>query len=227
MNILKATILLIAGTFGGLNSAARADVFEGDDNRAYMGVRASFDIAALTQADAARKSFENYESGTGGALGAICNVPLWKNLYFEPGASLYYNTVGYKLATTDEFKGTNHMDCSAKRFGLRLPFMFGYRFDFAPCSVSVFTGPMFDFCLSGRYDLSIYVNDDIAGPMQDGSFKHCEFCWRFGAGVAVKRFVFEVSGALGLRQTYKDTNLHYRNNLVQFTVGYNFGKFGR
>lgn len=219
---LESLLLLIAVAVCGLT--AKADVFDNPDNHAYVGIRASFDLMCPTQANQARGDIDKYDKGPGVALGAACYVPLWKNLYFEPGPQFYYNHIKYSVTKADPDTGTNSLECPISRFGLRIPFALGYHFDFAPCAVSVFTGPMVDFCFSGHYNAKTIISSAQSGKEMKGNFSRTRFAWKFGAGVTVKRIVVELSGTLGTTDSFKTSPNTFRNNSVALTIGYNFSK---
>lgn len=223
MNKIKALILLLGLTVGFANSSAQQSIFDNPDNRAYIGIRAAFDLVCPTQADATRKHLDKYDKGPGIALGAACYVPLWKNLYFEPSPQFYYNHMKYTVTKSDPDTGTNSLECPISRFGIRFPFALGYRFDFAPCSVSIFTGPIIDFCFSGHYTARTVINSGAqTGKEMKGNFTRTSFAWKFGAGMIVKRYVVELSGTIGTTNSFKSSTNTFRNNVLALTIGYNF-----
>ena len=64
-------------------AVAQDYLFDNPDNHRYLGVRLNFDIMSL-------QSPANYYNNRGGLeIGVVYNMPLWKNLFFEPGASIF------------------------------------------------------------------------------------------------------------------------------------------
>lgn len=88
--------------------AASAQVsLDSSDNHPYFGVRASLDITAPGDLKAQKVSLDVFNPGAGFSIGAIYNIPVVANLYFEPGLSLFYNTSGLDLDTAfDDFEAS-------------------------------------------------------------------------------------------------------------------------
>ncbi len=91
---MKKLILLLFFALVCGRASAQDGVFDSSSNRTFVGIRAGFDLTCPSQAAPDRKDLDKYNSGCGGFVGAACNVPLWKNLYFEPGAQFYFDTMG-------------------------------------------------------------------------------------------------------------------------------------
>lgn len=204
---------------------AQGDIFDSPDNKVYLGARLGLDISCPGDVRMDRLSVDLFDSGAGFDAGVILNVPIWKNLYFEPGLSLYYNTIGMDINSVDDDE-INAIKASVRRFGFRIPFQFGYRFDFEPCDVTFFTGPVATIGLIGRTHVSmkyegtkVSESDSCYG---DDGFNRVGLGWKFGAGVNYGPYVFQISGTVGMNDTMKGPSKFHDNNIA-LTVGYNFG----
>lgn len=218
MNKIKALILLTVLMFAGMPATAQDEIFDSPDNYPHFGIRVGLDISSPTWARFETIKFKMFDTGAGFSIGAIYNIPLWKNLYFEPGISFSYNTMGCDIIDSE-----GASDFSFRRFGVRVPFAFGYRFNFSPCAVSVFTGPQLDFGLVGRYHVSSPQGGESESAYGDGGSIHrTGIGWKFGAGVNWQRYVFEISGNVGMNNMLKNSGFRCRDNTVTITVGYNF-----
>ena len=232
----KALIIgaLILTAFG---ASAQSDVLDNPDNRPYFGVRLALDVTCPTQwtikNGPLNLSTDFTTPAAGVEAGFIYNLPLWKNLYFEPGFSLYYDTYGLDLAVFDG-DADFPMDLknkSVRKFGFRIPAAFGYHFDFSRVSLSIFTGPVFDLGMVGRYYLTSNkingVNIHESGSIYekiDGKvlLNRCNLSWRFGVGAEFNRFMVSLSGDVGMIDMCPSQYATYRENNFHLTVGYNF-----
>ena len=67
---------------------ASSYLFDNPENRAFLGVRVGLDISSAANGGG------YYSNKAGFSAGAVYNIPLWRNLYFEPGLSVFYNPFG-------------------------------------------------------------------------------------------------------------------------------------
>lgn len=151
-------------------SAASTYLFDNPDNIAHFGARVSVDISSAANGGGF------YSNQAGFSVGGIYNIPLFMNLYFEPGLSVFYNTIGANQwdtftqkvpqldgagqpvvgpggeAVTDDVEVPYQIDGSIRNFGFRIPLNVGYHFDFTEdVKVHVFTGPQINLSLVARY----------------------------------------------------------------------------
>lgn len=209
--------------------SAAQDVFDaGSDNRAYFGVRLSLEAPIPGDWSANKISMKLFKTGVGFDAGAVYNIPLWKNLYFEPGLSLYYNAMGFDSPEYIPGVSNSNIDASVRRFGFRVPFSFGYRFDLEPCSLYAFTGPEFEVGLVGRTHASATVSGQKESESEscygdNGFLKRVDLAWKFGVGVSVNKCYLGLSGNLGMLNMISNGNgVSMHENLFQLTLGYNF-----
>lgn len=190
----------------------------------HFGVRASFDLSCPSSDPG-----NMYKNGAGFSVGAIYNMPLGSNFYFEPGASLYYDT--WSLSEGEKsINDVSIWDASFRNFGLEIPFMFGYQFNFtADTSLQLFTGPALrvGFVNDMHYNTNEggYSNSEYWGMYGDGGFfNRFDVAWKFGVGLIFSQYYVGVSGQVGMVNLYKDYLgfNHFHQNTVEFTLGYNF-----
>lgn len=89
---MKKIALIIGVIFAACAFSATAQEvsFESDNNTPYLGIRLGLDISCPTNmkisdpqlAPGLSMSVPFYDNGAGFDLGAVYNIPLWKNLYF-------------------------------------------------------------------------------------------------------------------------------------------------
>ncbi len=228
----KTVILLCAILLSGFVLRAQSDIFESSDNRAYFGARLSLDISCPTDITEGRYGFDAFSNAAGFEIGGIYNIPLWKNLYFEPGVSLYYNTMKLSDAFVNAWVGdaaqVDKVGGSVRRFGFRAPLVAGYRFDFEPVAISVFTGPVISLGLSGRTHVNaegagVSVSNSANCYADDGICKRADIGWRFGVGGTWGNYVLQVYGTVGMCNMLKNGDgAKFRDNNVAIALGYNF-----
>lgn len=219
---MKKLLISLAALGAAVSASAQADIFDNPDNRAYLGARISLDISSTADGNF------YYSNGAGFSLGAVYNIPLYKNLYFEPGLSLFYDTFGEEVLNIDnDGMSIGTIDGSIRNFGFRVPLVAGYHFDFTDdMQVSVFTGPQLNLSLTAKEHLAGYSHS-IFGEY---GFKHVDLQWVIGAGVTWQNYYVSVSGGIGMTKARdwsatiageKITDSFRRNNF-SITLGYNF-----
>ena len=212
MKALNCTLaVLLMATASTAVSAQSTYMFDNPDNREYFGVRVGLNVTSAANGGAMYSNKPGFEAG------AVYNMPLWKNLYFEPGLSIFYNAFGTVSYDTYEaplplpdgtFTTTERLfqiDGSIRNFGFRIPLTVGYHFDFSEdLKVHVFTGPQLNLSLVARYHQDGMITPDdeqIVGGSKSifgtGGFKHVDLQWTFGVGVTYQRYYMSVGGAVG------------------------------
>lgn len=234
---MKKIILAAFATFAFYGAAnAQSVSLNSGDNKPYFGIRVSGDITCPQDLEAPledlngdvfKGKLDAFKVGGGLEVGAIYNIPLFMNLYIEPGVSLFYNSYGtkkeYYKAVDDDAKGF-----SFRKFGFRIPVLVGYHFDFSSdLKVSVFTGPEMEVGLYGqsclnykhsqlRSDLYVDKNEYILAQNRFNMY------WDFGVGVNWQKYYFGFKGGVGMCNMLKAPGMKLRENRVALTVGYNF-----
>jgi hypothetical protein len=239
----KQLIALALFAAGCSVASAQSEIFYNPDNKAYFGVRASLDITCPGDVNIKGVgSFSDYVgNGVGFSVGAIYNVPVYYNLYFEPGLNIYRHNAKSKDWLVDmasKLHSTEYSKVTLSEWGFDIPLVFGYHFDFSDIKLSVFTGPEFRVGLSGK---TKYTTTKSVGPKLKGSesmysdestfvFNRADVAWRFGVGVTYQKYYFSISGAPGLcnwlndatSDVFGEEKISMHRNTVSFTLGYNF-----
>lgn len=243
--------LLTALACGAIMSAsAQGRIFNNPDNEGYFGLRFSIDGAIPGDDTISENGIEYSKSifggGPGFSIGAVYNLPIVANLYFEPGLSFYYNAVSIKKGALEdvydimEDYGGKLTNRSVRNSGMKIPLVLGYHFDFFKnFNLAVFTGPVLDIGFSSDMYIKFKYGEDkfrIARSMyrsetfeNHGNLNRFNADWRIGVGINYKNFFASLSGDIRMtnmyhvaeqyKNLYKET---YRQNLFQLTLGYNF-----
>lgn len=242
---LAAAILGVVSAIPAIN--AQSYMFDNPENRTFFGVRAGLDVSSAANGGAM------FSNKAGFSVGAVYDIPVVANFYFEPGLYLFYNTFGtvhledYSYTLTDaegnesELHKLYQVDGTLRNFGFRVPLTFGYHFDFSDeLSLHVFTGPQVNLGLVARYHQNEVITpaDQVVkstsvNAFGTGGFKHIDFQWNFGVGLAWRHYYMSVGGSVGITDMKSasviqagpyaiDLRRDVRRNLFNISVGYNF-----
>lgn len=229
---MKKILLSLAAATACLSLAAQ-NPFNSADNHRYFGVRLGLDLTAPTDV---KTTFEHtsvsanvFNTGAGFSAGVIYNMPVYMNLYFEPGVNLYYHTSKLDKGVMVDAFDEDYTGASIREFGISVPVVVGYHFDFEPIKVRVFTGPVFSVGLKGKmhvWDKSGEIDlSGSTGIYEDDGLNRGNVSWRFGAGIDYNQFNFSIYGDPELTNAYNNEaggNIKFHRNVVSFTLGYNF-----
>lgn len=195
-------------------------LLDNPENESYLGIRLGFDVSST-----AGCIDDTYGNGAGFTLGAVYNIPLWQNLYFEPGLHLFYDTFDYDLSLPGLREDLFTVyEGSIRNFGFRIPFNVGYHFDFTDdISVSLFTGPVLNTNITAK----THVNGlkDYSYSIMENGFKRFDMQWDFGVSMSYgHNYYVAISGAVGMTKAYNPGkgDLNFRRNTCNIAVGYNF-----
>lgn len=219
---MKRTIIAIAAALG-LGSAVSAQnlLLENPDNKPYFGARLGLDVTSTAGAPE-----DTYNNGAGFNIGAIYNIPVVKNFYFEPGLSLFYNTFGQEITVLDHAPDDISLiiNTSIRNFGFRVPFNFGYRFDFTDdMSIYVYTGPVLNLNITAKEHLGgNEIVESYTHSLMGRGFKRADMQWDFGVGYSYNKLYVQVGGGVGVTKVYSSPVESYRRNTFNIAVGYNF-----
>lgn len=211
---MKKFIISLLSLFASITVIAQSDLLNNPENRAYFGARISLDITSAAGGN------DEYSNGAGFSFGAIYNIPLYMNLYFEPGLSIFYNTIDEDIP---EGANGEMIDGSVRNFGFRVPLSVGYHFDFTDdMQFSVFTGPQINMSLKATE----HFGEDSYSIFGDHGFNHIDLQWAIGVGLSRGRYYASISGGIGMTKArdfnlfgYKDS---FRRNNLSIVLGYNF-----
>ncbi len=201
-------------------SAQNSDytLYNNPDNAPYFGARLGVDITSTSGNN------DVYNNGAGFTLGAVYNIPLWQNLYFEPGLSLFYDTFGMEIVAGYDEYGPYMINGSIRNFGFRIPMQFGYFFDFTDdVRIAPFTGPQLNVNLTAKEHWN-----DAKDPLKDqsifgeGGFKRLDLQWVIGVGVTYQKYYVSLSGGIGMTKARSLKYDNFRRNNINISIGYNF-----
>lgn len=213
-------------------TASAQDIFDNPDNHAYFGVRLSYELASPTDVTTGNYlKIDMLDASSGFAVSGVYNMPVWKNLYFEPGLTVSYNTVAYNKTFVNDLledelnvAGIRIDNASVRRWAFRIPMIVGYHFDFTPdVRVSLFTGPEFELGLSAKAHIKSGDMTLTQGAYgKDKMLNRCDVKWRFGVGATfMDHYYAAVSGAAGICDMAQGPE-KMRINLFDISLGYNF-----
>lgn len=208
-------------------AAAQTEIFNNPDNRPFWGIRASADVSFPGNYKSKLLSLKMFSPGTGFSVGAIYNLPLVANLYFEPGLNFYFDTYRFSdlvLGNSDE--SLTESDPPVHKAGFRVPLMFGYHFDIFPNNggISIFTGPEASLGVSAKVKFKNEELRDELGDLygRESDMRRFDLAWRVGAGITVGKAWFSVAGSFGMTDLCKLEDISFRENRLYITLGYNF-----
>lgn len=227
---MKKLALLAAAATVALGAAAQNTVVNNPDNKAYLGIRLSADALIPGNVKAENVSLKELGAGPGVSLGAVYNIPIVANFTVEPGVEFYYGAESIEESALGNF---NYKNRSLRQFGMRVPVMLGYHFDFSrDCSLNVFTGPLLNVGITNDYYTTTKLNDvgvsnHWSGSMyNDEGLNRVSGAWRLGLGFTYKqKYYVALSGDMGFTNLLKNNangNVTMKQNGFHFTLGYNF-----
>jgi len=204
-----------------LTSRAENAIFDNPDNKPYLGVRIGLDVSCPGKLKAGNIGVDFFDNGAGLEFGAVYNYPLVANLYIEPGLKFFYDTYSASDIETSDY---NFVDASVRKFGMRIPVMAGYHFDFTPdIKVSVFTGPEMEIGLYGKEVDKMGRVEVSADPYAKNGFLHrVNLLWNIGAGVSYRQYYVSIGGGIGMLNMTKNSTVKFHENRVTIGLGYNF-----
>ena len=191
------------------------------------GIRASLDATMPGKWKLpGEKPVKMFSTGAGVSAGAVYNAPLGSNFYVEPGLKLFYDTYKWSdlVVLDDDTDGPIETEPTIKKFGARVPVMFGYQVYFpSDFSLSIFTGPEFSYCFSARagYGKDIPELENMETNLFKTGMRRYDCGWKVGVGVPLGRWVVELDYYFGLvdQQKYAAS---YHERRLSLTVGYDF-----
>lgn len=187
---------IIIGTF-----TAGAQIIEQGDHNPMWGVRAAFDVNLPGKVRGNIIDDRMFRTGTGGTIGAVCNVLLTERLYLEPGVSLFYDTYSYKGLT---IAGLDYeeSDPGVYKLGLRVPVVIGYSFSISEqLSIAPFTGPELSYSFAGNiklHDRDRLECGDVSLFGKFGNQRRVECGWKIGVAFFSGMWSFNIDGTIGM-----------------------------
>lgn len=208
-----------------VSTMAQNAIVNNPDNSAYFGIRISGEVTCPGKISADNIGISTFKNGGGVEFGGIYNIPVVANFYLEPGLKFYYNTYSFKDELVEALQDDIIFNSgSLKKFGMRIPVMAGYHFDFTDAiKVSVFTGPELEIGFSAKEYIkghNIEMSESIYG--EDGDLNRVDLLWGIGAGISYQHFYFGINGGIGMLNMLNDSYAKFHENRVTFSIGYNF-----
>ncbi|MCM1440185.1 MAG: PorT family protein [Roseburia sp.] len=207
---------------------AQNTVVDNPENHKHFGIRAGMDVLCPGKVNVSILSVDLFKTGVGFHAGAYYNLPVWKNMYVEPGLSLWYNAMGINVLATDEYDQLLDAGASVRRFGFRIPVRLGYHFDFPGANIHVFTGPELEVGLVGRLHASVKYNgskeSESTNFYEDSWMKRTNLLWQFGAGIEFsEHWMVELCGSVGMLNMHSGFNsTSYHQSNLAISLGYSF-----
>lgn len=209
--------------FASVKGAFASDVvFNNPDNAGHWGVRASLDVSNPGDWKSSIIKINMFESRLGASAGVYYHLPLVANLYFEPGASLFYDTYKMDFAIDEPNNiQSGHID----KFGIRVPLDFGFHFDiWENASLFIKTGPqlMYGFTEKMHIPIEEEFDNDMYG--EDGMLNRFDLLWDIAAGADFGRWNVALGYDFGLLNLAKNTGgrISYHENYFRISVGFAF-----
>lgn len=223
MNKFFISSTLTAMTF--LATSAQNPVVNNPDNQAYFGIRLGGEITCPGSISYDGVGVNAFKNGGGVEVAGIFNIPVVANFYIEPGLKFFYNTYSVKkdfLDFVDDNVSVSNI--SFRKFGIRIPVMAGYHFDFSEnTKLYLFTGPELEIGLSAKGYITannIEVSENEYGD--DGGINRASLLWSIGAGLTYQHLYFGIGTSLGLTNLLKDSDATFHENRATLSIGYNF-----
>lgn len=196
---MKRLLICICSMLAVLTS--KAQIIELGESNPMWGVRAAFDVNLPGKVHSHVIDDRMFRNGTGGTLGAVCNIFLGHKFYLEPAVSLFYDTYSYKGLT---IMGNNYeeSDPSVYKFGLRIPVVVGYSIDISDrLSIAPFTGPEMSYAFTGKikvHDKDRLDLDDNSLFGKFGNQRRFECGWKIGVAFFSGMWSFNIDGTIGM-----------------------------
>lgn len=193
------------------------------------GIRAAFDINVPSKLGGRLngEKLDLFRTGFGGTVGAVYTHYFNNSIYIEPGASLYYDTYSYKdLIIMDEPAGIGETDPSLYKFGVRIPLVIGYSYDFLEnLPMRFYTGPELSCALAGdvRIKNKQLLDDDFELSLfgKNGFMNRLDCAWKIGIGFETDIATICIDAAFGITDLYKD-HLTLRENRLSISLTHYF-----
>jgi len=191
------------------------------------GVRASLDVSMPGKWEIpGQDPMKMFSAGAGVSAGMVYNAPFAGNFYLEPGLNLFYDTYQMSDITVSVEGDATQLTTSpsVKKFGARIPLMFGYRV-FLPSdfSLAIYTGPELSYCFTARagYDKDIPELSNMETDLFKSGMRRYDCGWKVGLGAPMGRWVVALDYYFGFIDQNKLAP-SYRERRLSLSVGYDF-----
>jgi len=214
--------------------------YSGEPRKVTFGVRAGLNVASLDENAWNEDANDKPKSLIGFKVGAICDIPIWRDLSLQPG--LYISMKGGKIENYDSYYDAHYRTISIKPIYLDIPVLAVYHIRLANgIDLQPAIGPYFSFGIGGKSKRTYYYYDDrdekydLFGE-DDGRdddeggqmFRRFDCGLSLGFGVNWHKFYAGLNYDLGLYNVYNEEmrgskdEYHCKNRVFTVSVGYNF-----
>ena len=186
---------------------AQGQIIENGEHNPTWGVRATFDVNLPGHVHSNIFNDKMFRAGTGGTLGAVCNIYLGHKFYLEPSVSIFYDTYSYNNFIAEE-NGYQETDPLVYKIGIRIPIVVGYSFRVNDkLSIAPFTGPEFSYAFAG--DIRFHDKDrlELEGNLlfgNIGSQRRAECGWKIGLAFFYDMWSFNIDASIGMTNLMKN-----------------------
>lgn len=207
------------------------------DHKISFGVRAGMNISSM--GGDFKKTFSestDLNSKVGFNIGAIVDIPVWKELYVQPG--LFFTTKGAKskFAESNEEDGETFKYEEKGTFNamyLEIPILLSYRFNLNEnIKWHINFGPYIALGIGGKAKFENTENEekeeaDFFGKSEDSfGFNRFDAGLSFGTGLSFKHYYIGLQYELGLtnaaNKDYWGEKTSIKMNNLAISLGYNF-----
>ena len=196
---MKKLVIILCILFSSLY--AKSQIIEQGEHNPTWGVRAAFDVNIPGRVHSNIFNDKMFRAGTGGSIGAVCNIYLGYKFYLEPAVSLFYDTYTYNNLIAEE-NGYQETDPTVYKIGFRIPVVAGYSFSISDkLSIAPFTGPELSYAFAG--DIRFHDKDRLGldenllfGKI--GSQRRVECGWKIGVAFFTGLWSFNIDATIGM-----------------------------
>lgn len=196
---MKKILLLVCAMFSGIY--ANAQIIENGERNPTWGVSAAFDVNLPGKVHSNVINDKMFRTGTGGTIGAACNIYLGHKFYLEPAVSLFYDTYSYKdlVVAGNDYEES---DPSIYKIGVRIPIVAGYSIGVSDrLSIAPFTGPELSYAFAGDikfHDKEKLEAEEISLFGKFGNQRRVECGWKIGVAFFSGMWSFNIDGTIGM-----------------------------
>lgn len=144
-----------------------------------------------------------FRKGTGGAIGAVCNILVANHFYVEPAVSLFYDTYSYdELVFSGDGNDYQESDPRVYKVGIRIPIVAGYSIGISDrLSIAPYTGPEISYAFAG--DIKFHDEDRLnlegfALFGKNGMQRRINCGWKIGVAFFFDKWSFNIDGTIGM-----------------------------
>lgn len=147
------------------------------------------------------------ETLTGFSIGAVAEVGLASNWYFQPG--LQFSTKGAKYDL--DYLG----DAKLKLNYIEVPVNFGYKINVGPANILAFAGPYLAYGVGGNLE-----DEDVEWGSSKGELNPFDLGLNIGAGLEIDNLQIGLQYGFGLSNMSNVSDFTQKNGVFSATIAY-------